>query len=188
MKKQADSLLSHDHSELDQLLEQVFAAFGSEDPSRVLATLDYLWARLAMHIRAEHLHLFPTLLRKAAEPNSVEGTDAILSRLPDTISILRSDHDFFVKELGKNVNCLRGQGSEKSEDPAVDRDEIQWNLLTVAQRLEVHNELEEKEVYPLAQALLTSEEIAALLVSIRRELANIPPRFRSRLPMNYTTQ
>ena len=97
------------------MLEQVFAALGSGDPRRVLAKLDYLWARLAMHIRAEHMHLFPILLQKAAEPNSLEGTGDILSRLPDTISALRRDHDFFDKELGRNINCLRGQGSEKSE-------------------------------------------------------------------------
>jgi len=160
------------------MLEQVFDALSRDDRLRIFLTLDHFWARLAMHIRAEHLHLFPILLQKAAESNLLEATGDILSRLPYTISLLRRDHDCFVKEIGKDVNRLREQGREMVEPATVDLGEIQRNLLTVAQRLEVHNELEENEVYPLAQVLLTSEEIAGLTDSIRAELANFPLRFR----------
>ncbi len=188
MNKQQNNLLTNDHSKLDELLDQVFAALRNGDHVKALANLDYFWARLAMHIRAEHLHLFPILLQKAAEPYSLEGVGDILSRLPDTISFLRRDHDFFVNELGRCVNCLREQHSEKREAEMVDLGEIQSNLLEVAQRLEVHNELEEKEVYPLAQVLFNSEEIAALIVLVKRELANVPPRFRSHLSEDDNTK
>lgn len=32
----------------------------------VFERLDYLWARLAVHVRAGHLHLFPALLAASA--------------------------------------------------------------------------------------------------------------------------
>lgn len=169
--------LKADHKEIDKILDQAFAAVERGDKRRTLANLDYLWARLGMHIRAEHLHLFPILLKKALDSNVPSDIGDTVSCLSPNISTLRSDHDFFVKEIGKGVNRLRDGEKESGKD--VDLREIQKILMVVADRLAIHNELEEKEVYSLAQALLTSEEILALTCSIRRELANVPHRFRS---------
>lgn len=51
--------LADDHSEMDALLEEFFDALCCADVELIYQTLDFFWARLAMHIRAEHLHLFP---------------------------------------------------------------------------------------------------------------------------------
>ena len=167
--------LKADHKEVDKILDQAFAAVERGDKRQTLANLDYLWARLAMHIRAEHLHLFPVLLQKARDPGLLERLADVVRRLPDEISTLRRDHDFFVKEIYKDVNLLRGSEKEKREN--VDLDEIHRHLMIIAGRLEVHNRLEEIDVYPLAQALLTVKEISELEVSMSRELTKLPPRF-----------
>lgn len=67
-------LLVNDHAELDLLLRGLPAEFDRGAARDVLAKLDLAWARLAVHIRAEHLHLFPALL-KAAD-RSPDGTAA----------------------------------------------------------------------------------------------------------------
>ncbi len=168
--QQNDILLVHDHSKLHEILEQVFGALERGDHRQTFLTLDQFWARLAMHIRAEHLHLFPALLQRSRDLNSQGGIADVESCLPDNISTLRRDHDFFVKEIGKDVNRLRGGKN-------VDLSAIHKNLMIIAGRLEVHNTLEEAAVYPLVQSLLTADEMAELEVSMSRELAKLPPRF-----------
>ena len=54
--------LAHDHAELGKLLGEVKAALDNKDVARTNASLDLFWARLAIHIRAEHLHVFPALV------------------------------------------------------------------------------------------------------------------------------
>jgi hypothetical protein len=54
------SVLAHDHSEIDTLTRDLLAALEEGDKLQVdklqvFARLDLLWARLAVHIRAEHL-------------------------------------------------------------------------------------------------------------------------------------
>ncbi len=60
--------LAHDHSELDDTREELTAALDDGDTERALQWLDLFWARLAIHIRAENIQLFPTL-QCAAERN-----------------------------------------------------------------------------------------------------------------------
>lgn len=175
--QQNEILLIHDHSKLDEILEQVFGALERGDHRQTFLTLDQFWARLAMHIRAEHLHLFPALLQNFRDSNSQGEIADGVSRLPNNISALRCDHDFFVKEIGKDVNLLRADEKEKREKG--DLGEIHNNLTIIAEKLEVHNRLEEADVYPLVQVLLTAEERAELEVSMLRELAKLPPRFGS---------
>lgn len=162
------------------MLEQVFESLKRGDRRKTFLILDYFWARLAMHIRAEHLHLFPALLEKACAPGLPESLIDVVGRLPDDIATLKRDHDIFIKEIGKDVNRLRVGDDAKAEN--LDLGDVCKNLMVIAQRLEVHNELEERDIYPLAQALLTADEVTDLKVSIAKELANIPPRFRRSLP------
>lgn len=157
------------------MLEQVFDSLGRGDRRQTFLTLDHFWARLAMHIRAEHLHLFPALLQNLRDSNSHGGITEAVSLLPNNISVLRRDHDFFVKEIGKDVNLLREDANEKRGN--FDLGEIHKNLMIIAERLEAHNTREEEQVYPLVPALLTEKEMAELEVSMRRELAKLPPRF-----------
>jgi hypothetical protein len=58
-----NNLLASDHDELDELLDKLFASFdASGSVEQIYQKLDLFWARLAVHIRAEHLHLFPLIL------------------------------------------------------------------------------------------------------------------------------
>lgn len=82
-------MLDHDHRELSKIFDEVFLILTSYPPIRSVGDLppetpaavsidssagtasakelyqklDLFWARLAVHIRAEHLHMFPALLR-----------------------------------------------------------------------------------------------------------------------------
>jgi hypothetical protein len=57
-----DEQLTADHLSLDKLLQQLHLALANNDLEESRTKLDLFWARLAVHIRAEHLHLFPMVL------------------------------------------------------------------------------------------------------------------------------
>src|SRR5215510_1310526 len=127
--------LSDDHQAVGEILEQLLTALNDKDGQLSLARLDLLWARLAVHIRAEHLHLFP----------------AVLTRLDDAQSVvdsLRSDHDFFMHELARAIGILR-------ELPQNALTTVRGIVLEIEKRLITHNELEETTIYPWATSMLT---------------------------------
>jgi len=82
-------------------------AITTNDVAASHASLDLLWARLAVHIRAEHLHLFPAVI------NGVNNMKADRSAVPtrDEVRLaaerLRADHDFFMHELAQAIGILR---------------------------------------------------------------------------------
>ena len=49
---------------MNDLLKQVLTALHNKDVEASYSKLDLLWARLAVHIRAEHLHLFPAVINR----------------------------------------------------------------------------------------------------------------------------
>lgn len=51
----AASVMTDDHSEIDQLIHELLGALDKKDRAQSFEHLDLLWARLAVHIRAEHL-------------------------------------------------------------------------------------------------------------------------------------
>lgn len=63
MLSKGTECLANDHVALDQLLKQLQAALNDGDVKACYARLDLFWAKLAVHIRAEHLHLFPRVLQ-----------------------------------------------------------------------------------------------------------------------------
>lgn len=171
------TLLAHDHSELDAALAGLVSALAEGDAARSLERLDLFWARLAMHIRAENIHLFPALLRtveasrrstRAAGPAEPEEIQTIVARL-------RDDHDFFMNELTAALKQLRALC--RSDQPGALR-EVREKIDAVSRRLDAHNALEESRVYRWAALLLDPPEQMALNENIRRELENLPPRFR----------
>ena len=169
--------LEHDHGELDRLLDTSLASLASDDLAASLYGLDLFWARLGIHIRAEHLHLFPMLLDKAlVAEKQAAGTPVF--KLPELIPKLRRDHDFFVVEIGKCVNSLRSAANDGDADDSLFR-EIEKRLEAVAARLGLHNEIEERDIYPLVTELFTTEENDLLSRMIEKELTNLPARFRS---------
>src|SRR5436189_3095573 len=92
---------------LDGALRAVKAALASGDIAALLPKLVLFWGLLAVHIRAEHLCLFPAIA--AAVQNLAPDAPEVPSRLEveAAISHLRDDHDYFMKELSGAVRQLR---------------------------------------------------------------------------------
>jgi iron-sulfur cluster repair protein YtfE (RIC family) len=168
-----DVLLTEDHVELDGLLDEVMSSLDAADDLSAFRKLDLFWARLAMHIRAEHLHLFPSIL--ANFPDNSSNTSGVAGKL----ELLRHDHDFFMRELAEAVRSFREISAETSQST---RTEVGEQLSRLRARLEKHNRIEEAEIYPLLadlKAHVDSDDLAALM---KRELDNLPRRFRTDAP------
>jgi iron-sulfur cluster repair protein YtfE (RIC family) len=173
-----EGLLAEDHEALDKLLSALLAALDKSDAPTAFARLDLFWARLAMHIRGENLHLFPAILR-ALHGDTGKRVDATPSTAEarEAIAQLRGDHEFFMHQLSGAIKVMRdrrpagGDGTSKIES-------VRQMIATLRNRLEAHNKLEEDMVYRLPAKLLEPEEQTALEVQIRDELKNLPPRFR----------
>jgi hemerythrin-like domain-containing protein len=170
MNSKPDERLMHDHAELGDLLNELSAALEANDAARTHATLDMFWARLAMHIRAEHLHLFPAISRAASN-----GNEQILP--PDepenTIAILRDDHDFFMRELSQAIAITRNAKDNIAEQ----LEEVRKKIVAVRARLVKHNEIEETGIYLWSNTLLSEAERSELASQVQKELENLPPRF-----------
>jgi hemerythrin superfamily protein len=153
----SDIRLSNDHSEIDRLFSEAFDTLErGEDPFN---TVDRIWARLAVHIRAEHLHLFP-MINTAAERHGKLQTI-------ETLSKLRADHNFFMNHFGLLIKDLRAGSSESAKDV----------LEEISRRLKTHNEIEESQIYPLVDEWMSVADAEALQAKISSELDNAPPRF-----------
>ena len=177
MKNALHSLLEQDHESLDQLLTELDAALAKPGNPHVFELLDLFWARLAVHIRAENLHLFPALANAPA--NRLTGKDG--QPTPDEVekvlTRLRSDHDFFIGELARMIKALREKKVGVMQAEAVDA--LRTSLRGVRKRLEDHNRLEENHVYLWPALIFDDEALARLNDQVRRELENLPPRFAS---------
>jgi len=147
--------LADDHDAVNEVLEQLLTALANKDLQASYSKLDLLWARLAVHIRAEHLHLFPAIAPR-------------ISAAQSTIDRLREDHDFFMRELGQAIAILR----EQSNFTAVAN-----TVREVEKRLATHNEIEENQIYQWSSTVLTEPEQLELLARINGELEHRPPRF-----------
>jgi hypothetical protein len=172
------ALLEEDHEAVGKLLDELRAGLRSAiDPQTAYGLLDRVWARLAVHIRAEHLCLFPAVL--AARRGVFDGQGDVPSQAEaeSAVERLRADHDFFMRELAAAVNTLRGLLSGRgSHDVKAEMEGVRRAVEAVAARLEEHNALEEEQVYRWTRYLPPGEE-AQLAVGIGRELTNHPPRF-----------
>lgn len=133
-----------------------------------------------MHIRAENLHLFPAILN-ALIVDARKQKDATLSLegVREAIEHLRRDHDFFMHELARAVKTLRELLAAPGGKTETERLQgLQQIINAVSVRLEAHNRLEEEQVYRLPAILLESAEQSTLAAHMRREIENLPPRFR----------
>lgn len=174
--EQAASVLADDHSEIDTLIGDLLSALEEGDKSKAFAGLDLLWARLAVHIRAEHLCLFPSIL---AANFTTRSSDPKCQEAQRAINQLRLDHEFFMRELGAAVNTIRKQETP-SQHEAISKQlqEVRRSIVKIQTRLDQHNQLEENRVYKWVDVLLCDAERLALTARIRHELENIPPRFQ----------
>ena len=176
MLETTEQLLAEDHRQLDKLLGAVRIALAGESPVEAFETLDLFWARLAMHIRAENLHLFPSVLKR------VKGEDGErpLEYLPSleaqkAIERLTSDHNFFMQQLARARGILRETGL--ASNSVVELETVRKIVGGVSERLTAHNELEEMIIYRMPAKLLPREEQVELATRIQRELEKLPPRF-----------
>ena len=180
--KQVSEQLIDDHAALDTVLKQLQAALRSNDLEVVHAKLDLFWARLAVHIRAEHLHLFPTVLSSLETANASAPSP---DEAQTVTSELRRDHDFFMHELPRAVEITR-QLLAVVERPILEEGMNNVNNIVseVERRLVKHNEIEESQIYRWATTLLNPEEQATLASQITTELRKHPPRFTRSTWMN----
>jgi hemerythrin superfamily protein len=161
---QAGQRLVDDHEDLHRLLEQLKQQLREANVDAARTTLDLFWARLAVHIRAEHLRLFPAVIN-AAERADHAATDYVSpQQAQSVVARLREDHNFFMHELALAIS---GKG------------DISSILKGVEERLASHNELEEKQIYAWITSVLSEEEQAQLAREIDQELIKRPPRFEA---------
>lgn len=163
-------LLSEDHAEVDQLRCALMTALDEGDAVATLERLDLFWARLAMHIRAEHLHLFPKVLQALEQSENTVS----LEETQNAIQQLRRDHDFFMHELASAIQTARKLDPTTASEQLR---EIRARVVEVEKRLAIHNHLEENGVYIWAKTSLDQNEQAALARLIKAELTNLPLRF-----------
>ena len=170
----APRLLSEDHNDLALLLSAVFDALEMRNPWEVLARLDFFWARLGMHIRSENLHLLPAIAARVDKSFNQEGVRPI----DQALAQLREDHDLFMHQLAGGIKSMREATTVSLANAGVRMSELEMMLLELRRRLEVHNRLEEDIVYRLPRTLLDEAAQSDLESEVRKELENLPPRFK----------
>ena len=177
MNNQVESLLEEDHASLGQLLTQLDAELRRPDIAHALDLLDLFWARLAVHIRAENLHLFPALATAPASLFTGKAGLPILEEVRNVVARLRSDHDFFMKELARMKKVAREIRAGEREAERKELEELRQRLAVIRQRLETHNRLEEEQAYVWPSLLFDETTITHLCDQLLHELENLPPRF-----------
>lgn len=179
MREEVKKLLADDHSELGGLLAEVFAVFETGNLERIYKSLDKFWARLAMHIRAEHLHLFPAILNALkSQSQTKEQNVPPFQKVQKAIEQLKDDHNFFMRELLAAIKQMRVLLEANQTDVVSRLSDISRKILAVRDHLEKHNKSEETEVYKWADALLQATERARLNEKMEKEIGNQPSRFK----------
>jgi hemerythrin superfamily protein len=167
--------LANDHAELDRLLDELCLALQKGEVREIHQRLDRFWARLAVHIRAEHLVLFPAILR--AVQGDLRGTPS-LTDAEKMIEELRSDHDFFMHELSRAIKLVRELLKTSANEPRrKELETVEAIVGAVVERLTAHNQLEEEGIYIWVGQVLNEPEQSELAARVQAELARMPPRF-----------
>jgi hypothetical protein len=173
-----EEFLLEDHESLAALLDDLKIAIEKPDLLRAFELLDRFWARLAVHIRAENVCLFPAILNAPAKLFVAENGLPDIEEARAAIAQLRGDHNFFMDELARAVNTMRELlSAEQHENEREQIESVRRRVFAVASRLEEHNKLEEEKVYHWPRIVLTPPELARLNDAIRYEIRNLPARF-----------
>jgi hypothetical protein len=175
---QVSEFLINDHTVLDKVLKQLQSALRSSDLAVAHGKLDLFWARLAVHIRAEHLHLFPAVLTSLENAEANHAFTPSLEEAKTVTAELRRDHDFFIHELARAIQIMHQLLTTSQQTSfAEGLDDVKNTVLQVEQRLVKHNAVEESQIYRWSTTLFNSEEQAKLAKQITIELGKHPPRF-----------
>ena len=170
--------LAHDHDALNKLLRQLKDALARSDLAASHAKLDLFWAKLAVHIRAEHLHLFPAILENSnggSMISPIQKPSAVEARW--AIGRLRADHEFMMHELARLIESLRNLSGSDRGSIARELAAILNVIVELEKRLVIHNEFEETQIYRWTASVLNEQAQAELARQIERELTNRPSRF-----------
>jgi hypothetical protein len=169
--------LARDHGQLDQLFYELCVAFQVGDVKQIYLGLDLFWARLAVHIRAEHLHLFPTILRAVSGQVDAPHKPS-LAETESMIGTLCDDHNFFLHELSRAIKTMRilSAATDRHEHTSQKLEKVEASMLALAERLKIHNKLEEEGIHLWAKELLNEAEQSLLDSGLHQEL-EMPPRF-----------
>ncbi len=174
----ASRRLADDHLAIDRVLNELKTALENGEVETTHAKLDLFWARLAVHIRAEHLHLFPAIIAGLREKTPDDSSELALMAAEAAIDELRGDHKFFMDALAEAVQTIRALGD--FSDQRIDLEAlkgIREVVLEIERRLVLHNQVEENKVYRWVGVALSEQKQSELVTEIERELANKPPRF-----------
>ena len=170
--------LATDHADLAELLSELHTALDAGDTKLSYARLDRFWARLGVHIRAEHLALFPAIVRALRANRNNQTRDGLsLSQAENVIENLRADHDFFMHELARAIATMRDLTANNGQDVALALKDVHARIEAVEERLAIHNRIEESEVYLWIATLLSEIEQAELATRLQNELGKLPNRF-----------
>jgi len=171
-------LMKQDHEALDDLLQSLQSSLDKHQVMTSFELLDLCWARLAVHIRAENVRLFPAIL--SARSEVVDAALPPLKEVQSTIQQLKVDHNFFMEELSKAVRQMRQLVKAKFYDQprlVTELGRIRDRVDAVSNRLRAHNELEEEQVYGWPGLMLNGSRLRILEDAIKHEIENLPPRF-----------
>ena len=176
--EQVSEQLIDDHAALGKVLKELQTALRSSDLELAHNKLDLFWARLAVHIRAEHLHLFPTVLSGLEKAAVSHASAPSLEEAQTVVAQLRHDHEFFMHQLALAVEIMRELSTLSKQLVAPEGlNNVAKIVLEVEERLVKHNELEEAQIYRWVTILLNSDDQAKLERQITTELRKHPPRF-----------
>jgi len=176
MKNAIEFLLEDDHASLGRLLDELDTELTKPAVSRAFDLLDRFWGGLAVHIRAEHLHLFPAVTNVPTSWYTGNDGRPTSAEMRSLVERLRSDHDFFMKELALMIKTMREMVTSGSA-PTARIDGLRRSLAVLRKRLEDHNHLEEQQVYRWPALVFDDVTMAELRDGLRQELQNLPGRF-----------
>ena len=171
-------LMEKDHEALGDLLQGLQSSLDKHEVMTSFELLDLFWARLAVHIRAENVQLFPAIL--AARPEVFGTALPPLQEVQSTIQQLRVDHNFFMEELSKAVRQMRQLVKAEFYDQprlVTELSRIRDRVDAVSNRLRAHNKLEEEQVYRWSGLTLNGSRLRILEDTIKHEIENLPHRF-----------
>jgi len=174
----ASRRLADDHLAMHQVLNELKTALANGEAETSHAKLDLFWARLAVHIRAEHLHVFPTVIAGVRDKSADDRAHPDSKQMEVVVERLYDDHEFFMRELAAAIEIARKLG--KSSDRRMDLESLKTignSMTEIERRLENHNELEEQHVYFWTGIVLSEQKQSELATKVEQELANRPPRF-----------
>jgi hypothetical protein len=177
-RRNPQSLLADDHQAIDGLFHALIASLDEANTVTIFNRLDFFWARLAMHIRAENLHVFPALLALVDRQfDATEQQSVDIPKLSQALDKLLDDHDFFMNQLAEAVQIMREVLSNEGSNQAETLVPVRQIIDAVHVRLNSHNRLEEEMIYGLPAKLLPLDAQVQLAGKIQHELENLPRRF-----------